>query len=172
MTSEVPLELPLHFGEPATSGDEKNRSSSAVNGEAVSSTEDEAGIAFAIASAMANAWQTDSRESTDAKSKSKSNTSRSAASTEPEGWNEFWSAFPRKDGKTDAKEAYAKAIKKKGITPELLTDAASSYGRRMKLERTARAKIKMAQGWLNSERWEDETAQAVDDSAPVGWWQR
>lgn len=99
-------------------------------------------------------------------------TATSSKSSEPEGWDEFWAAFPRKDGKTDTKGAYVKAIKKRGITPELLTAAAASYARRMKLERTDRAKIKMGQGWLNSERWEDETAKAVEAEAPVGWWQR
>lgn len=98
-------------------------------------------------------------------------TATSSESSEPDGWDAFWSAFPRKDGKTDAKAAYVKAIKKRGITPELLAGAAASYAKRMKSERTERAKIKMGQGWLNSERWEDETARTGAEPTYKPFWE-
>lgn len=89
-----------------------------------------------------------------------------------EGFDEFWAAAPRKEGKTPAHAAYAKAIKKPGITPALLLERVAAYGKRMAKEGRAKDKIKMMQGWLNEERWNDETAATVVDERPKAWWQQ
>lgn len=70
-------------------------------------------------------------------------------------WCRFWAAFPRKDGKKEARAAWAKAVKK--TDPEVIITGAERYRDRMIREGTPRPKIKMAQGWLNGERWEDES---------------
>lgn len=84
-------------------------------------------------------------------------------------WCAFWSAYPRKDGKAEARTAYVKAISKRGITPEVLQVGAQRYADRMRFEKTERAKIKMAQGWLNNERWTDEDQTIPQQRRKFAW---
>lgn len=86
------------------------------------------------------------------------------------GWLAFWSAFPRKDGKAEARTAYANAVKKTGISAEFLTDAAQAYAERMQRDRVPRPKIKMPQGWLNGERWNDEFQDMPIRVGQQPWW--
>ncbi len=67
------------------------------------------------------------------------------------GFEEFWQAYPKKEGRKAALTAYAMALQKEGVTPELLAMKAAQY---------AEAKaandpkwIKMPQYWLNDECW-------------------
>jgi hypothetical protein len=69
----------------------------------------------------------------------------------PPGFEEFWQAYPKKEGRKAALTAYAMALQKEDVTPELLTRKAAQY---------AEAKaandpkwIKMPQYWLNDECW-------------------
>jgi len=94
-------------------------------------------------------------------------------SAEPDGWEQFWTAAPRKEGKAPAKAAYAKAIKKPGVTPATLFDGITAYAARMAKLGTPREKIKMPQGWLNDERWNDETTTApAQPERRKGWWEQ
>jgi hypothetical protein len=84
-------------------------------------------------------------------------------------WVEFWTAFPRRDGKADARKAFVAAVVKKKIDPDVMIAGAARYAQRMRREQTEPSKVKMAQGWINGERWADEPAPATapDES---GWW--
>ncbi len=69
----------------------------------------------------------------------------------PPGFKEFWQAYPKKEGRKAALTAYAMALQKEDVTPELLARKAAQY---------AEAKaandpkwIKMPQYWLNDECW-------------------
>ena len=69
----------------------------------------------------------------------------------PPGFEEFWQAYPKKEGRKAALTAYAMALQKEDVTPELLARKAAQY---------AEAKaandpkwIKMPQYWLNDECW-------------------
>ena len=69
----------------------------------------------------------------------------------PPGFEEFWQAYPKKEGRKAALTAYAMALQKEDVTPELLAMKAAQY---------AEAKaandpkwIKMPQYWLNDECW-------------------
>lgn len=87
----------------------------------------------------------------------------------PARWDEFWDAFPRKDGKKEAEAAFAKALKR-GVDPQMMIDGALSYADRMTKARTDRSKIKMAQGWLNNDRWDDEWQISVAATKPRSLW--
>lgn len=72
-----------------------------------------------------------------------------------ERFDEFWAEFPRRDGRKEAEGAYAKALKR-GVKPDTMIEGARLYAARVLAERRERSKIKMAQGWINNDRWEDE----------------
>ena len=79
-------------------------------------------------------------------------------------FEEFWSAYPRRDGKKPARGAWEKAVKRS--TPDVIIAAARAYAESCRASGTPRTKIKMAQGWLNDERYEDEV---VPVAAPSSW---
>lgn len=95
----------------------------------------------------------------------------SLTSSEPEGWAEFWAEFPRKDGRKEALDAYVKAIKR-DIKPDTMIEGAKLYAARMARENRERSKIKMGQGWINNDRWEDEqqAESQFDPYAPKSLW--
>lgn len=68
-----------------------------------------------------------------------------------EGWEEFWKLYPRGEGKSSARDAYAKAIKK--VEPFYLLERLNLY-----ISHNKKHEIKFAHAatWLNQERWEDE----------------
>ncbi|WP_141581270.1 hypothetical protein [Actinomadura sp. WMMA1423] len=80
-------------------------------------------------------------------------------------WCRFWDAYPRKDGKKVARTRWATAVKK--TDPEVIITGAERYRDRMAREGTPRQKIKMPEGWLNGERWEDESGPHL---RAVGGW--
>lgn len=88
---------------------------------------------------------------------------------EDPGWLAFWAAYPRKDGKAKARENYAKALTRPGVTAQTLTEAAKRYADRMQRDRVERNKIKMPEGWLTGQRWEDEARPAVPSTPRRGW---
>ncbi len=75
----------------------------------------------------------------------------------PPGFEEFWQAYPKKEGRKAALTAYAMALQKEGVTPELLARKAAQY---------FEAKVghdpkwtKMPRTWLDDECWlEDGSA--------------
>lgn len=76
---------------------------------------------------------------------------------EPEGFGEFWSAYPKKVGKQAAIKAYAKAVKA-GAKPADLLAAAQLYAMDCRTLEDPHF-IKHPSGWLNDGRWTDERAQ-------------
>ena len=125
------------------------------------------GEANASANAQANAKQKRTHTVPTPYQESSSN---SLTSSEPEGWAEFWPEFPRKDGRKEALDAYVKAMKR-GVDPTTMIEGAKLYAARMKREGRDRAKIKMGQGWINNDRWEDEQAEPeFDPYAPKSLW--
>lgn len=73
-------------------------------------------------------------------------------SSKSDDFERFWAAYPRRDGKAVAARAFAKALKRKGVTAEQLIDAAT---RRVSIPSTERRFIPMAATWLNGERYLD-----------------
>jgi hypothetical protein len=71
-------------------------------------------------------------------------------------WVKFWAAYPNRRGKKEAREAWAKAVKK--TSPAEIIAGAERYAGEVSRQRTPADKVKYAQGWLNGERWNDEYA--------------
>jgi hypothetical protein len=69
-------------------------------------------------------------------------------------WLKFWSIFPNKSGKADARKAWAKAVKKFPVAD--LLAGAERFRAQMVREKREKSYIKQASGWLNGERWTDE----------------
>lgn len=110
------------------------------------------GLAKARANALAKPKQTSSKTcpETETETVSKSN-QKPATDTTPDGFDEWWQAYPKKVGKGQARTAY-KAATKKATVPELLAgaiDYAATPG--LDPQYTANPAT-----WLNGERWADE----------------
>lgn len=79
------------------------------------------------------------------------NVIQTAKSGDPDGFTEFWAAYPRRQGKGNALKAYVKALKK--------TDAAviiAGAHRYSDDPNRDDAYTAMAATWLNGERWTDD----------------
>jgi hypothetical protein len=63
----------------------------------------------------------------------------------------FWSAYPRKERKKDALDAWSTAIRR--ASPQAIIDAAARYA---KYVRATDQKIAQAVNWLTGRRWEDD----------------
>jgi hypothetical protein len=83
-------------------------------------------------------------------------------------WREFWDLVPRKQGKDEARKAYVNHVLGRGeyegrpiakTEADVIIAGMRSYADRVKRDRIERKHIKMAQGWLNGRRWEDEQQQ-------------
>ncbi len=81
----------------------------------------------------------------------------------PEGFDDFWEAYPRKVRKAAARESYARALRK--TSAENLLAAARRYAATPGLEERFTAH---AVTWLNQERWTDSLPEPV----PEGWTHR
>lgn len=77
------------------------------------------------------------------------------AVAEPDGFADFWEAYPRKDDKGHARTAYGRALKK--AKPDVLLAGAKRYAEANR--ETERRYIAQPTTWLNGERWGDEPAQ-------------
>lgn len=73
-------------------------------------------------------------------------------------FDEFWKAFPRKQGKQPAKVTYLK-VRSAGADRAKLLAGAEAYAKDQAGNDVK--KIKMAQGWLNDARWDDDFSQPV-----------
>lgn len=98
----------------------------------------------------------------------KSRTATRSAATEPDRFEDFWAAYPRRSDMGHARIAYAKALKK--TDAETLILGAKKYA-------TAQAGndpkyIALPTTWLNGERWTDEPASAPTSDAPPSPWDR
>lgn len=79
-----------------------------------------------------------------------------------EGFDRFWSAYPRKTAKADALRAYNRALRRPGVSESLLVGGLE----RAKAAWTDPEFIPHAATWLNGARWEDEPVQPKP-AAPV-----
>lgn len=73
-------------------------------------------------------------------------------------FGEFWDAYDHKVGRKKAESAYRSALKKPGVTDELLIAAAGEYVAWVKSEGKHPQYTKHPATWLNGEHWTDERA--------------
>ena len=85
-----------------------------------------------------------------------SSLARAKRSETPERFEEFWDAYDHKQGRKKAEAAYRAALKKPGVTDDLLITAASSYVAFVKAEGKHPTYTKHPTTWLNGEHWNDE----------------
>lgn len=78
----------------------------------------------------------------------------------------FWDAYDKKRGRKAAEQKYRLALKKPGVTPELLIEAARQYVAWQKSQGKHPEFTKDPATWLNGEHWNDERAGRSD--APAG----
>lgn len=74
----------------------------------------------------------------------------------PERFEEFWNAYDHKRGRTKSIVAYRNALKKSGVTADLLITAALQYVAWQKSEGKHPGFTKNPLTWLHGEHWTDE----------------
>lgn len=88
-----------------------------------------------------------------------------------EWFNRFWDAFGDKRGRAEAIDAWASIPQLTDALCQQIVDAAKNYADNVRPQLLARDSTpKMAQGWITSRRWEDESVGVkimADD--PPGW---
>ncbi|MGW3594965.1 hypothetical protein [Streptomyces sp. NPDC005167] len=70
-------------------------------------------------------------------------------------FDEFWSRYPRKAGKSEAAKSWVKAMKA-GVDPDLLLAAVKAHADYHQVVKTEQQFIPHASTWLNQKRYEDE----------------
>lgn len=82
-------------------------------------------------------------------------------------FDEFWKAYPRREGKGKAREAFSRVVAN-GTQPEILVSAAARYASHHFRMKTEPKYIAHPTTWLNQERWEDDyiSELAAQDAAP------
>lgn len=94
-------------------------------------------------------------------------------------FREFWAAVPKKDGKAEARSAWSNHVQGKGTykgqkiakaDPDVIIAGMLAYAERVRRDGTERKHIKMAEGWLNGRRWEDEQRQQQEQRPVQGAW--
>lgn len=93
---------------------------------------------------------------------------RAKRSETPERFEEFWTAYDNKQGRKKAEAAYRAALKKPGVTDDLLIAAASSYVAFVKSENKHPHYTKHPTTWLNGEHWNDERAARTQPQTRIG----
>ena len=73
----------------------------------------------------------------------------------PSAFDRFWSAYPRKVGKGDARKAFDKAVKK-GVSVETLISAVEAQKNSRQWAEDGGKYIPNPATWINQGRWEDE----------------
>lgn len=76
----------------------------------------------------------------------------------PDRFDEFWNVYDHKVGRKKAQSAWRSALKKPGVTPDLLIAAAAEYVAWVKSEGKHPQYTKHPATWLNGEHWNDERA--------------
>lgn len=79
----------------------------------------------------------------------------------------FWSAYPKKTGKPEARKAFIKQAKD-GIDPEVMIDGARRYADFLNSggKGEFRPLPKYPQGWINGQRWNDADIAKAEPSEP------
>lgn len=80
----------------------------------------------------------------------------SASEKEVNGFNDWWDTYDHKVGRKKAESAYRSALKKAGVTEDLLIAAAASYVAWVRSEGKHPQFTKHPSTWLNGEHWRDE----------------
>lgn len=80
--------------------------------------------------------------------------------THSHAFDAFWKVYPRHEGETPAREAFAAALKK--ATSETIIAGAQRYRCSVQERETEDRFIALATNWLGDERWTDEYAEAPD----------
>lgn len=83
----------------------------------------------------------------------------STAAVAAEAFDEFWTAYPRRDDKGHAVKAFTAAMRK--TDAETIIDGARKFATTCERERRERKFIPLAATWLNGERWGDEPGGAT-----------
>jgi len=97
------------------------------------------------------------------------NPSRASRSEmDPEGFAEFWGIYGKKVGRKNAVAKYRLALKKPGVTADLLVAAARSYVDWQRSEGKFPAYTKDPATWLNGEHWTDERSARVAPQPHTG----
>lgn len=96
------------------------------------------------------------------KEESSSSVAPATRPKEPSRFDEFWKAYPKRDGDNPRKPAEAKfnALVKTGLDPQMLIDAIRKYA----IDNAGKVGtpyIPQAQTWLNQQRWTDHAAVAA-----------
>lgn len=94
-------------------------------------------------------------------------TSKRASTTPADGFDAFWSAYPRKVGKQPAIKAYAAAVKL--VAPAALLAAIKVHSAYWAKAGRDTEGIPHPATWLHQRRWEDELGLGVAGSDPVEW---
>lgn len=98
----------------------------------------------------------------------KPDTPKAPKGAEPEGFAEFWGAYPKRDGgnpRKPASDKFATALRK-GATPEAMLAAARAYaGECERSGKTGTPYVAQAVTWLNQERWRDYLAAPAPQAA-------
>jgi hypothetical protein len=83
-------------------------------------------------------------------------------------FDDFWSIYPRKEGKGAARKAWGKAVK--SLPASELLPIVRSYS--VRVHGTERRFIPFPATWLNQERWADEVSdQQAEANGDEGWFQ-
>ena len=70
-------------------------------------------------------------------------------------WLRFWSAYPRKQAKADARKAWAQKINGHGPSLERLLTAVQDQCKSEQWQKDGGQYIPLPGSWLRGERWED-----------------
>lgn len=119
------------------------------------------GQANGSANAQANAKQ----KRTPTRPEPKESSSNSL--TQPDGFEEFWTVYPRKTAKDAGRKAYAGA-RKRGADQEEILAGVVAYRDECRRDQTQQRFIAHASTWLNQGRWKDhlEQQQQLFDDRP------
>jgi hypothetical protein len=87
--------------------------------------------------------------------------------------NEFetlWKAYPRKEGKTNARKAYIKArTDKEPVSFETVQQGVERYVKYIKANNTEQRYIKHGSTWFNQHCWDDDYTISDNSSRPEGY---
>jgi hypothetical protein len=87
-----------------------------------------------------------------------------------DGFDAFWSAYPKKKSRSDAEKAWRKLAPSPELTQRIL-DAVAVQSGTTDWQRSDGQFIPYPASWLNARRWEDEVASPAPSRATVDWWE-
>lgn len=89
------------------------------------------------------------------------------ATIQPDPFDEWWTAYDKKVSRRKAHQKWKLAIKKPGITPELLIESAHRYVQHQKAIGKHPQFTKNPETWLNNECWNDELIPLATNGRPM-----